>query len=368
MAASPWRGRHWLPLVLHVAAAALLPSKHRHALRPGPQDGNLVKDETYYVHIPKAGGISFTEDAEPILQEAGLFQNSREGCYSWAASHPKVKDVMVMFRHPSRHVLSQFNFCLTQWIHQYVVDLEAVTDSQYHLRDFPTWVRTWTDLKAANWHGNFTPQAQRLSKGMAELHRRTVRVKAWSKPPYSARKTTLKEAEWPQLCGGGTIWQHAHVPFMCYSPINVQTQRMSCSHPMVYPEKMDLDLAMRNMREASFVGILEAYQSSMCLLHAKFLGGRMPDYCNCENPAQWAKYDEVREVRNPTDTHLGLSKISSFHQPSIPPELSRAVEDLTDLDRKLYQAAWKRFVEDARLVHSTTGVRILCNETSPLRD
>uniref|UniRef100_A0A7S2G1F3 Uncharacterized protein n=1 Tax=Alexandrium andersonii TaxID=327968 RepID=A0A7S2G1F3_9DINO len=313
-------------------------------------------DQFYFMHIPKSGGLSFGDHALQVLQPHGYSLHSREGCYSWYKNQSRVKGALLMFRRPRSMALSQYNFCL-DWMIRGYRDAMTKAAAGKPLGSFTEWVREWAALKKAGWHGNFTPLAKAMSGSVIEKVVRSVRINSWQDPPFSPQHTRLREADWPQLDGGGTIWHHGKIPYACYTPINPQSHRLTCDQAMNIPPEQDAELAIRNMKESFFVGILEAYQASICLLQAK-LASSLPEYCECRDSAQQATFLKKFKNENQNDHKA---------QPFLPSEVSQDVDMLTDVDQMVYREAWKRFVEEARQVEHTHGKRILCNETSPLR-
>jgi len=140
------------------------------------------------------------------------------------------------------------------------------------------------------------------------------------------------------------------VPFKCYNPVDMQIQRMSCLKPYNYPMRADTDLAIRNMQHAAFVGVVEAFHESACLLSAKLLG-ELPVGCNCENQDEWNRF-YVSNINHGVQHH----SLAEY-----PEHITTAVNKLVEGDRKLYRASVARFLEDIDVVERERGVKILCN-------
>eukprot|EP00747_Dinoflagellata_sp_TGD_P200919 gnl/TRDRNA2_/TRDRNA2_74364_c1_seq1.p1 gnl/TRDRNA2_/TRDRNA2_74364_c1~~gnl/TRDRNA2_/TRDRNA2_74364_c1_seq1.p1 ORF type:complete len:266 (+),score=38.73 gnl/TRDRNA2_/TRDRNA2_74364_c1_seq1:85-798(+) len=227
------------------------------------------------------------------------------------------------------------------------------------------WVSRWAQLRDQLWHGDFTPIAERVSTGplgsVVERLVRKARITAWSSPPYSPEARHLNEADWPNLLGGGTIWQHTRVPFNSYVPINFQSHRFTCKTPMNFTELFTAAAehemaagAVSNMESAMFVGVLEQYQVSMCVLIAK-VKGELPDYCDCHNKAKWDGFSKTQ-----ANMHSHKLNIDSF-----PAEVLANIDKITAADRKLYEASWNRLVRDVTLVEWEYNTTVMCNKTMP---
>jgi len=311
----------------------------------------VLKDVVYHLHIPKVAGISFGLDALDMLAAQGLKQASREGCYAWQEQQPRVRGTAVMLRNPRKHVLSQYDFCADGFVLEYRQAVKPAGSPDLP-PNFEDWVQAWSDLQDAGWHGDFTPPLDVVSANPVEARGRFERIKAWSSPPFSPESRFLDVKDWHELDGGGTIWHFVNVPFQCYSPLSFQTQRLSCTKPMEFPQKPDLDRAVQNMKGAWFVGLVDAYQASICLFHAK-LSNQLPAYCDCRKPELWNSFKGHQE--NTNEHHR---KISEY-----PPQVLELVDKLTVADRALYEAGRKRFVDEIREVERAHGTQILCNET-----
>jgi hypothetical protein len=133
--------------------------------------------------------------------------------------------------------------------------------------------------------------------------------------------------------------------YPCFNPINKQIQKMTCSQADRYPNVIDVDLAIRNMNSVSFVGLLELYPESLCVFHAK-ASGKMPRSCDCRHRDEGGFWHH-----NFGFNHHRLPKNES---------ILKDVDALTQADRKLYEAASTRFMQDLREVEMRHGVEILC--------
>eukprot|EP00438_Fugacium_kawagutii_P032560 Skav201096 [mRNA] locus=scaffold2562:317617:322438:+ [translate_table: standard] len=157
--------------------------------------------------------------------------------------NPHLKGSITMLREPRAHVLSQYKMCRSQWVEEY---RQATRQKGEHVlpHRFENWVEAWERIREEGWHGDFTvpvPDLDNESDGL-EVKIRQARVEAWGMPPYSIDNgTKLQMQDWPQLDGGGTVWHFTRVPFQCYTPINMQSQRLTCQKPLKYEREIDKD-------------------------------------------------------------------------------------------------------------------------------
>lgn len=323
--------------------------------------GSAKKNQFYNLHIPKSAGSSWALDMQKIVSP-GYSVVSQEGCYSLHEENPHLEGVTVMLRDPRSHVLSQFNMCHTHWVSAW--RNESIFASGAHGKQVPgrfeDWVSAWRDLAARGWRGNFTPSAELLKQGEVRLLIREHRLKAWADPPYSAQPGThLNVQDWPWLDGGGTIWHHAKMPYECYSPLDLQSRRLTCKRPLEYLEPVVVADAVENLNGSWFFGFAEEYQASVCMFHAKF-AKHLPDYCDCTVHTLWKTFHAHKE--NTKERKFDSRKIAH-----LPKDLLMSIDELTVIDRYLYKFAWERFVSEARAVKERFGKTVLCDETLPLQ-
>lgn len=266
--------------------------------------GTLLANKMFFLHIPKAAGTSFAVDRRDV--------QSAEGCYEWSEKL-KSNGTLLMLRRPTDHVLSMYNHCKSgpygpQWAHEKMPET------------FEEWVRKWTDIHKHNGAvGDFTPSSGDLD----------------FVPTFKTE-----------------------IPFSCYNPVDLQVQRMSCEKPFSYPDHADVDLAVRNMKSAKFVGLVEAYHESLCLLSAK-VDGKLSAGCNCENEDEWKTFSTTHATHYTVAANDTVKrKMTDF-----PEEVSNAIKDFTRGDLKLYEAAVARFVQDIDEVEKKHGVKVLCENT-----
>lgn len=316
-------------------------------------------DVLFHLHIPKAAGMSFISDAARILQTTPHKLMSQEACYSMGQQVPNSAGTMTFLRRPINHVLSMYSFCNR--------DYELGYRNAVHQEGRPVmparfrgWIESWYHRYQNKWHGDFTPPVHRVTPDREGIESkiRKSRKATWGEPPFVPEVRALSLQNWPVLDGGGTLWHMINMPYECYRPVNPQTQRMTCQKPLDFPEEEpSVELAIQNMNQTYFVGIVEAYQSSLCLLHAK-VHGRVPPSCNCEDKVAWSKYpDHHNNAVGYNDHHLKKLRL----QRSVYETAHSMLKD----DRRLYEAGWERLVREAKEVHEKHGVRILCSYELP---
>jgi len=177
----------------------------------------------------------------------------------------------------------------------------------------------------------------------------------WRDPPFSRNPSTLLNiSDWNHLDGGGTLWHATGLPYNCYSAINPQVLRLTCTKPWELPETYNAQLAIQRMEAYSFVGIVEAYQPSLCILMAKVGDIPLPAYCNCEGD-RWDEFEDHFPTVN--EGPKVKKSIDNFSD-----DIQEILDSLTQEDLVLYKAAWKRFLREADHVEKTFGVKVFCQD------
>jgi len=265
-----------------------------------------LSDKFWYLHIPKAAGTSWSSELKKIWPE-GL--QDAEGCYGWSRTFQINGTPFLMLRRPADHVLSMYYHCTASGCPpQWAKDMMP--------KQFGEWVHRWTKIaQRGGAVGDFEP-APRIDLGCVATY-------------------------------------NSSVPFKCYNPVNLQVQRMTCERPYLYPAHANEGLAVRNMHSAAFVGIVEAFQESVCLLSAN-MTGKLLSGCNCENKAEW-------DSMNLTHTTHGVTVAHSIAD--YPESVLDDVNQLTKKDRILYRESVRRFIKDIGVVEQKHGVKILCEDT-----
>jgi len=320
---------------------------------PGSEPGGplvfISRGIVQHIHIPKTAGTSFMRAASDATRLRGLTIKSTEGCLAPPKSSPPSIDSAIMFRKPRAHVLSQFDLCRPRYGPSWLSLVRRPGEPAFPA-SFEVWLRQWKALKDGGWHGDFTPAFPYAPGVINYLNGIWGNFPLWMHvSPYYALNST---AGWAHFDGGGTLEHFTDVPYNCYVPISMQAQRLTCHMPLNYSVLPSADLAVSNMKGSWFVGLVEAYQASICLFHVK-LGNPLPSYCNCKDPQRWNSYNTTKMNVNPNGHRL-----SDFS-----PEVIRLIDDLTEADRKLYNAARLRFVSEIRQVEKTFNTMILCDES-----
>jgi len=244
----------------------------------------------YLMHIPKTAGCSLKRDMAAAADTVKIF--SAERCYSLRFAH-NVSQVMTILRSPRAHVLSEYFQCREG----------AEEDRSFTLPErFDDWVLEWA--------------------------------------------RSQEQGEMPEK-----DWVYHDDPYTCSRPTNMQAHRFTCQDPMFFAPAIDVSQAVDNMMKTEHVGILEAYQESVCLFHAK-LTGALPPYCDCTNETAWSSFRSTDEKHGVQHHSLG--------------DYSEAVmadiDSFTTVDRALYRAGVQRFLEELGEAEQKFGTRIMCNE------
>lgn len=247
----------------------------------------------YYHHIPKVGGHSVKMDVSTLFPSPFAFPNS-EGCFNDHKVYFGVQGAITFLREPRGHVLSQYSH------------LMGGGPATSLLPDFGQWVHDWADF----W---------RLTKAQ------------------NRSLAFLKDKNFTE--------QERYVGF---NPIEKQTHKMTCTTPYYYPEHIDVDRAVQIMHSASFVGILEFYPESLCVLHA-LVTGVMPTSCDCEKRGAVPDFWHHNSCCGPPhDIH------------TVTEDTIKLIDEITKADRHLYNEAVDNFLSTLRQIEDEQGVQILC--------
>jgi len=262
-------------------------------------DKNEGSASALVVHIPKTAGVSLTYDLDQVLPaDVGLY--SSEQC-SWYTKNDKWSEgdhLFSLVRKPIPHVQSLY--------------MECKYDEDWHM----------------------TPKRQEY------------------------------------LLDNLSIWlEHFHSSpdtadfLLCYHPLNLQTRYFSENRERCHNhgEKEDLNTA-KTVIEQNFsgVGLVEHYQESFCVFHAKVMPAEpLPSFCNCEDAEAWRSF---QTWQNRSDHGLPAHSVEDLS----PEELSM-IADLTTEDEKLYDFVKARFIKQLEEVEQDRGVRLRCpGVTEPL--
>mmetsp|Transcript_45066 Transcript_45066/g.84106 ORF Transcript_45066/g.84106 Transcript_45066/m.84106 type:complete len:323 (+) Transcript_45066:71-1039(+) len=262
-------------------------------------DSDLKNAEVFHLHIPKTAGCSTVHDVAEIIGRDNLW--SHETCFA-LSNFATFSHTLVMLRRPRDHVFSMYHHCKAG--------------------GGPAWHVMMSSIGAAPGQENWT-----LPDTFGEW------VQRWAQHPKFGQETVFTDE------------------YHCYFPHDLQSVRLTCWDPSAaYP--VNPQDALRNMSSASLVGVVEAYQESVCLFHAK-LKGSVPSHCNCEDPAAWASFPQA-------DDDHGISYIGTVDDES--DGVLEFVDHLTQVDRVLYNASVERFIQDIKAVEKQVGVKVLCQD------
>ena len=143
------------------------------------------------------------------------------------------------------------------------------------------------------------------------------------------------------------LWENM---FHCKNPINMISHQLLCQAMNQHFATISSTAAISALESISFVGILEAYHESFCLFVA---GSRhfLPSHCNCEDEAKWNSFVQTKEEHG----HEYTDKIDDY-----PEEVLQDVEELSKVDKIIYQKGMERFLKDMDQLEKTFGVKVLC--------
>ena len=213
---------------------------------------------------------------------------------------------MVLLRSPRAHVLSMFKECrfdgwgIKIWSRRAAAGLPAVPHNSTHEADFEAWVDHY-------------------------LH---------------PRPTT-------DFLG-------------CYHPWNFQARTMQADvknpHNIIQGDfEPSFDRAMTNMLAMSWVGLVDFYHESKCLLvHRLNTSHSYMEGCGCDAGGG------SLEVKT-TDNHY-----THGAQPSripLPPALEQKIDRISVVDKVLFSVALRGLFAEVKELEASLGRRVLCNET-----
>ncbi|CAJ1381195.1 unnamed protein product [Effrenium voratum] len=250
------------------------------------------------IHTPKAAGDSFLKDAPRVLPRGSTLVGNGEDC--WQGGHGEGQALVMFFRHPLKHVLSQFLHC------------------KHEGRNYMT---------------------------------------RWSWQAFDGLYGGLKEwlGNW-----SGPVIQNLTRSFVlgCYNPWNQQTRHLTSAnsfHPFhcngfdaLMQRHPDFDQAARHMDELHFVGMVDLYTESLCLF-GFFASSTLPEGCACETHAHF----------NVTHHAHG---VPAHELRDVEDELQKTMAEMVQTDQRIFRLALKRFKWQARYVEDVSGVQVLCPE------
>ena len=295
-------------------------------------DGQSVS----FVHIPKNGGTTLIQMLNKTFTEdrmKGWFDPGFVGRWEQCASLLKTPDnfMITMLRNPRNQVLSQYLMCrYDEWGRATTsTDVSRATTRIEFPRkgseavDFRSWLSHFTngwstDKGDWNCYNPHNMQARALTCNERDGHNSPLST--------GASPTTLTAM--PQSSSVHHLWSD--------SP----TDRA--------PDIVD---SVNSLKDMHFVGVLELYEESWCMLQYQ-LNGKLPDFgCSCD------EYDQL-EVAH--DSH----GVPQTHQPIEDKTNSvlAAVDSLTEIDAQLWRHAISRLLKNLKAVQSATGRELYCEE------
>lgn len=270
----------------------------------------------HYIHIPKTAGESFMLDSPQHIGIGSTLQGNREKTYYETpelflddddsnTTHYSV----VFLRNPTSHVLSQFLECkYDPYFRKIVNDLPGYSSLDNATDGFDEWILRFIELGLNSTYGK-------------------------------------------SLCYG------------CYEPWNMQARYLTASgkndahiarnYDGRFPS---LEEAENNLRKMDVVGITEYYSASLCLLEFVALDGALSPLCRQCDPmtgkviAQQSQHRESHGV-----PHHSVDMISDH-------TLKFIEENLTVIDKQLYERGFQFFMDEVDKVWSATGVDLLCRD------
>jgi hypothetical protein len=304
-----------------------------------------------FVHIPKTAGDSFMKDSPQHMPIGASLQGNFEDSLR---STNRTWPLMVFFRDPTNHVLSQFLEC----------KYDTWGQRQTKGTGFPGYIPNNAAANNANKSSNeYTNVLQGFDEWVQHFVYHACHPDAW-KPQYYTLNPPPPGQE-----------QHygQRVGFNCYDPVNMQSRYMTmaegghyASHPYHrFPNATDAIQAMSSA--FAVVGIVEYYAASVCLweYHA---GGRQFLTRSCQVCV------ENNDGNSNSNGKLLLAHKPQTHEShGVPPHsvsmisketLQQIEQHLTVVDRQLYQASVERFLHDVDVVYQETGVDLLCRPKS----
>jgi len=243
----------------------------------------------FNIHIPKNAGCSVSVDIEQFLPEGEGFW-SRERCYGQEMEEHETGDMdMAFFREPVSHVHSQFLECKYD-------NNWRVAKKNFFREEFET---------VTNWLTHFQGGAEQADFG-------------------------------------------------CYHPYNMQTRALTCKDKNChhYDSEPSVKDALSNLDSLGFIGLVEHYQASLCLFHAKAhdMKEPLPTFCNCKDVAAWNSFRSNHEGHGlPAHSVVDLTQ-----------EDKAMIKALTRKDEQVYQKALRRFRSDIAKVEDHFNVRLWC--------
>mmetsp|Transcript_5785 Transcript_5785/g.21058 ORF Transcript_5785/g.21058 Transcript_5785/m.21058 type:complete len:339 (+) Transcript_5785:114-1130(+) len=289
-----------------------------------------------FLHIPKTGGTTFNKDvhfrkAKRYGISFAQFETTQGNEQCLSSFDTEGKTLLMLVRDPRTHVLSEFMHCATSNAKGAPLRRQRFNDTRRRLgkTPFPT-----------------------TSNSTYTLYDSFDEWVSW----YIDARGGGDDARLVQPLG-----EEERFDF-CYTPINLQTYALvgSGSNHVQTPEEVErlwnqqFADTLRRAREAAasfhWVGLLEYYQQSICMLHFT-LYRRAAPYCDCRNPRSWKAF-------HPDHDRHGV-RPHSIHQ--VAAATLRKVDRITRADRALYEELKADFFRRAARYEAAAGGKLLCD-------
>jgi len=148
-------------------------------------------------------------------------------------------------------------------------------------------------------------------------------------------------------------------PFCCYNPMNLMASRFTCGNGLgeqdAHYNLASVEELQHKIASLDFVGLAEHYDASLCLLRIRRTQS-FPEECDCGSSS--SNDTELHNRTHGTAPHT----ISDYSE-----EVWKRVDELTILDRQLYEMGASRFFNDVREVEEQYNKRILCHSLDSSR-
>lgn len=257
----------------------------------------------FHLHIPKTAGDSFQIDAPRALPDAFTIE-SAETCLP-AVPDRQCRPIITLFREPGAHVYSQF------------VEIKYSPAGQFHQRNLMDPKNLPALDNITTWLSHF--RAGAVTKDFGLYYPYNMQARALTCSGQGSELTTNP--------------QRKLFPMHHYSPMPSMTE------------------VLTSFESLFFVGLVEHYQASWCVLYAKAhdMQSQLPAYCNCSS-VDWASFPQTH-VRHDVPPH-SLADLSH--------EDRSMIDELTQMDSHLYRAATQRFMREVSKVETHFHVKLLC--------
>ena len=293
-----------------------------------PPTASSALKRLWLTHVPKTAGYSFMMDLKSHLPaNAHLEVRQKERCYRTYRGEGEWDTSVFVLRNPRDHVIAQYMQCKYSkggpWIQR---------------RDAPR-----------------TPLERRLWDRTNGTRGDAAGFKLWV--GYFADKN----------------WAPSMGSFDCFNPRNLQTRQLSCtedartgSSHLAGTAEPSLTDAIQSLKDVDMLGLLERFNESVCLFLAvaqqslppvHWPGTRVPQVPRIQLPPGCRCGGDFGHHRA-SMKHHHVDHHSMPHSPeamglTTDDELAAAVDQLTSLDRLLYQAAVPEYEARARTLNKT---------------